>query len=149
VSAVGGVSPEWQAFEQLFDRLERVTARPFVDLAISPHAGELDCWGRRPDEWWGLVTWCEDVVQPRQMGRRSAIMCSGWAAAHHLRRRRGEDYANVPRVDLSDDEAQWPKPTNRGPRFWWPDDAHHVGVLTAAPYSLPDGYVSRGSAPAP
>ena len=98
----------------------------------------------------GLVTWCEDVVQPRQMGRRSAIMCSGWAAAQHLRPRQGEDYSAVPRVELPDDQAQWPKPSNRGPRFWWPDDAHHVGVLTpATPYALPAGYVSRGSAPAP
>jgi hypothetical protein len=142
-------SPAATSLERLFDRLGCVTARPFVDLAISPHAGELDCWGRRPDEWWGLVTWCEDVIQPRQMGRRSAIMCSGWAAAHQLRRRQGEDYSTVPRVDLPDDETRWPKPANRGPRFWWPDNAHHVGVLTGAPYSLPDGYLSRGAAPAP
>ncbi len=71
------------------------------------------------------------------MMRRSAIRCPGWAPARQVRQRSGEDYTEVPQVELSDDERLWPPPTNRGPRFWWPADAHHVGILTRQRYQLP------------
>jgi hypothetical protein len=54
------------------------------------------------------------------MMRRSAIMCSGWADARQVRQRSGENYTEVPQVELPDDEASWPQPTDRGPPFWWP-----------------------------
>ena len=56
-----------------------------------------------------------------------------------------EDYAAVPRLALPEGEAHWPQPTNRGPRFWWSEKAHHVGTLSDAPYQLPVGYESRGA----
>jgi hypothetical protein len=125
-----------------------MSARPVVDLDVPPYAAELDCWGQCSGGWWALVTWCELVVQEKQMMRRSAIMCSGWAAAPQVRPRSGEDYSEVPHVELPDDEVQWPRPTNRGPRFWWPADAHHVGVLTRQRYELPAGYTSLKATPA-
>ena len=46
-----------------------MTARPFVELTIPPYGGELDSWGKDPrGQWWGLVTWYEEVVQLKQMG---------------------------------------------------------------------------------
>jgi hypothetical protein len=126
-----------------------VTARPFVELTIPPYGGELDSWGKDPrGQWWGLVTWYEEVVQPRQMGRSTVLPCSGWVAARHLRMSDGEDYAAVPRVELAGHEALWPQPTDRGPHFWWSDKAHHVGILTERQYELPEGYAKRGVSPA-
>ena len=95
-----------------------MTARPFVELTIPPQKGELDAWGKDSHgQWWGLVTWYEDVIQPKQMNRRSVLPCSGWAAARHLKKRDDEDYSAVARVVLPEDEALWPQPTNRGPRY--------------------------------
>jgi hypothetical protein len=126
-----------------------VTARPFVELAIPPYGGELDSWGKDPrGQWWGLVTWYEEVVQLKQMGRSTVLPCSGWVAARHLRMSDGEDYAAVPRVELAEHEALWPQPTDRGPHFWWSDKAHHVGILTERQYELPEGYAKRGVSPA-
>ena len=51
----------------------------------------------------GLVTWYEDVVQLKQMGRSTVLPCSGWVAARHLRVRAREDYTAVPRVDLPEE----------------------------------------------
>ena len=63
-----------------FRYTDGMTARPFVELTIPPHKGELDAWGKDSrGQWWGLVTWYEDVVQPKQMSRRSVLPCSGWA----------------------------------------------------------------------
>ena len=142
----------WQGplvIEHVFDRLAVMTARPFVELTIPPYEGELDSWGKDSrGQWWGLVTWYEDVVLPKQMGRSSVLPCSGWVAAHHLRKRGGEDYSAVLRVVLPEDQALWPLPTDRGPHFWWSEKAHHVGTLTEAPYELPEGYASRGVTPA-
>jgi hypothetical protein len=96
-----------------------MTARPFVELTIPPYGGELDSWGKDSrGQWWGLVTWYEDVILPRQMGRSSVLPCSGWVAARHLRKRVNEDRA------------------------------HHVGTLTERPYELPEGYAARGVSPA-
>ena len=81
-----------------------MTARPFVELTIPPYEGELDCWGKDSrGEWWGLLTWYEDVVLPKQMGRSSVLPCSGWVAARHLRKKSGEDYSAVPRVQVPED----------------------------------------------
>ena len=56
----------------------RQTARPFVELTIPPYGGELDSWGKDPHgQWWGLVTWYEEVVQLKQMGRSTVLPCSG------------------------------------------------------------------------
>src|SRR6476646_2886677 len=56
-----------------------MTARPFVELTIPPHEGELDSWGQDSrGQWWGLVTWYEDVVLPKQMGRSAVLPRSGW-----------------------------------------------------------------------
>jgi hypothetical protein len=124
-----------------------MTARPFVELTIPPHEGELDSWGKDPrGQWWGLVTWYEDVVQLKQMGRSTVLPCSGWVAAQHLRKREGEDYTAVPRVELPKDETLWPAVTDRGPSYWWSDKAHHVGILTERPYGLPEGYVPQRAA---
>ena len=121
-------------------------SRPFVELTIPPYEAELDSWGKDSrGRWWGLVTWYEDVVLPKQMGRSAVLPCSGWVAARHLRKRGDEDYAAVQRVVLPEDDTLWPQPTNRGPHFWWSDKAHHVGILTEAPYELPEGYASHGS----
>ncbi len=62
-----------------------MSARPVVDLDVAPYAAELDCWGQTSVGWWALVTWCESVVQEKRMMRRSAIMCSAWAAARQVR----------------------------------------------------------------
>ena len=69
--------------------------------------------------------------------RRSAIMCSGWAGSRQVRQRSGENYTEVPQLELPDDEALWPQPTDRGPRFWWPANAHHVGFRPRADTSCP------------
>ena len=90
------------------------------------------------------MTWYEDVVLPKQMGRSSVLPCSGWVAARHLRKRGDADYSAVQRVVLPEDDTLWPQPTDRGPNFWWSDKAHHVGILTERPYGLPEGYASRG-----
>jgi hypothetical protein len=101
-----------------------VTARPFVELPIPPHGGELDSWGKDPrGQWWGLVTWYEEVVQLKQMGRSTVLPCSGWVAARHLRMRDGEDYTAVPRAELAEDDKLWPQPAERGSQFWWSDTA--------------------------
>jgi hypothetical protein len=126
-----------------------MTARPFVELTVPPHGGELDSWGKDPrGQWWGLVTWYEEVVQLKQMGRSTVLPCSGWVAARHLRMRDGEDYTAVPRVKLAEHETSWPQPADRGPQFWWSDKAHHVGILTERPYELPQGYAKHGVSPA-
>ena len=123
-----------------------MTARPFVELTIPPYEGELDSWGKDSrSQWWALVTWYEDVVLPKQMGRSSVLPCSGWVAARHLRKKGGEDYSAVLRVVLPEDQAHWPEPTDRGSNFWWSDRAHHVGILTEAPYELPEGYATARS----
>jgi hypothetical protein len=133
----------------VFDKLLSMTARPFVELTIRPYEAELDSWGMdQRGEWWGLVTWYEDVVQLKQMGRGTVLPCSGWVAALHLRKKDGEDYSATPRAELPEDETLWPPPTDRGPHYWWSDQAHHVGILTEAPYELPEGYASRGVTPA-
>ncbi len=95
-----------------------------------------------------LVTWCELVVQEKLMFRRSAIMCSGWVVADEVRRRSAEDYGDVLQVELPDDEALWPWPVARGPRFWWPAGAHHVGLLSRTRYELPEGSRSVKATPA-
>ena len=101
-----------------------VTARPFVELPIPPHGGELDSRGKDPrGQWWGLVTWYEEVVQLKQMGRSTVLPCSGWVAARHLRMRDGEDYTAVPRAELAEDDKLWPQPAERGSQFWWSDTA--------------------------
>ncbi len=120
---------------------------PVVDLDVPPYAAELDCWGQDSRGWWALVTWCESVGQERRMMRRSAIMCSGWADARQVRQRSGENYTEVPQVELPDDEASWPQPTDRGPRFWFSANAHHVGILTRQRYKLPEGYRSLKATP--
>jgi len=120
---------------------------PVVDLDVPPYAAELDCWGQDSRGWWALVTWCESVGQERRMMGRSAIMCSGWADARQVRQRSGENYIEVPQVELPDDEASWPQPTDRGPRFWWPANAHHVGILTRQRYKLLEGYRSLKATP--
>jgi hypothetical protein len=94
------------------------------------------------------VTWYEEVVQIKQMGRSTVLPCSGWVAARHLRMRDGEDYTAVPRVKLPEHETMWPQPADRGPQFWWSDKAHHVGILTERPYKLPEGYAKHGVSPA-
>jgi hypothetical protein len=54
-----------------------MTARPIVELVIPPYKGELDSWGNDSrGQWWGLVTWYEDVVLPKQMGRSSVLPCA-------------------------------------------------------------------------
>ena len=101
-----------------------MTARPFVELTIPPYGGELDSWGKDPHgQWWGLVTWYEEVVQLKQMGRSTVLPCSGWVAARHLRMRDGEDYTAVPRAELAEDDKLWPQPAERGSQFWWSDTA--------------------------
>ena len=87
----------------------------------------------------------EEVLQLKQMGRNTVLPCSGWVAARHLRKRDGEDYTAIPRVELPEDETLWPAPTDRGPSYWWSDKAHHVGILTERPFELPEGYASNGS----
>jgi hypothetical protein len=59
-----------------------------------------------------------------------------------------EHYRDVPEVELPGNEAVWPRPTNRGPRLWWPAAAHHVGVLTRTRYELPEGDRSIKATPA-
>jgi hypothetical protein len=121
-------------------------ARPFVELTIPPYEGELDSWGKDSrGQWWGLVTWYQDVVLPKQMGRSSVLPCSGWVGARRLRKKGDVDYSAVPRVQLPDDDSLWPPPADRGPHFWWSDKAHHVGILTGAPYELPEGYAARNA----
>jgi hypothetical protein len=122
-----------------------MTARPFVELTIPPYEGELDSWGKDSrGQWWALVTWYEDVVLPKQMGRSSVLPCSGWVAARHLRKRASEDYSAVLRVVLPEDQGLWPLPTDRGPNFWWSDRAHHIGILTEAPRASRRLRVARG-----
>ena len=69
------------------------------------------------------------------------------AAARPVRQRSGENYAEVPQVELPDDEALWSQPTDRGPRFWWPANAQHVGIPSRQRYELPEGYRSRKTTP--
>jgi hypothetical protein len=64
--------------KQLFDGLAGMTARPFVELTIPPREGELESWGKDPARSVvGLVTWYEDVVQMKQMGRSTVLPVQG------------------------------------------------------------------------
>ena len=126
----------------MFDTLHGMTARPFVELTIPPYEGELDSWGKDSrGQWWGLVTWYEDVVLPRQMGRSSVLPCSGWVVARHLGKRGDADYSAVPRVQLPDDDSFWPPPTDRGPSYFdLKKSARISSTGSAETGSTPSGY---------
>ena len=109
-----------------------MTARPFVELTIPPREGELDSWRKDPrGQWWGLVTWYEDVVQLKQMGRSTVLPCSGWVAARHLRVRAREDYTAVPRVDLPEELKGFEPLTPRC------DDTRRVQIAVQARWRPP------------
>jgi len=72
------------------------------------------------------------------------LWCSGWVPSRYVRTKPNQDYSEVPRVALQDDITMWPTPVERLPRFWWPKEAVHIGILSEEPYPLPDGCTSRG-----
>ena len=62
-----------------------MSARLVVDLDVPPYAAELDCWGKDSRvQWWGLVTWIEDVIQQLRFRRLTGLPCSGWTEARNL-----------------------------------------------------------------
>ena len=118
-------------------------ARPDIHVTVAPHSASLDTWGLAGHEWWGLITWYEDVRRVAAGGPR-VLVCSAWAPARYLRSKPAQDYSEAPRVELQDDITTWPEVVARPPRFWWPKEAIHVGILGEHPYPLPDGCTPTG-----
>lgn len=126
----------------MFDYHRRI--KEHVRLSIPPHRADLVCWGSVAESWWGLVIWTETVDRPGCVGGPGALICAGWVAARDLQPLRRASYSDIPRQELPGDVSQWPAPSMPGVR--WPENGVYLGILTGAPYALPDGFVAKGQA---
>jgi hypothetical protein len=110
-----------------------------VRLAVPPEFGRLRLWGRRGQDWYALIEWLAQTHDYRLHGgdHRGAIFCTGWVASEHVARVDGQDYRDVPRIELHRDPQHWPTRLRAGVTSTNTD--HYFGLLDGGPIPPPPG----------
>jgi hypothetical protein len=110
-----------------------------VRLDCPPNSGHLRLWGRCAGDWFALIEWQEQCQDYRVYGgeHRGLMFCTGWIASHHVARITGQDYGQVPRIDLPGDPRHWPTRLRLGVQS--PNADHYFGLLNGGPVSPPAG----------
>jgi len=81
-----------------------------VRVAIPPGHGQLRMWGHCEGSWYALIEWLAQCHDHRIQGsdQRGVILCTAWVAGEHVGRIDGQDYQNVPRIQLHANPQRWP-----------------------------------------
>jgi hypothetical protein len=100
-----------------------------VSLDVPPWSGMLDCWGHAPADWWALVVWWEELLNPAGVGHHPQA-CAAWAPARHVHpdpSTPASEYADIPRIALATNTTDWPAPQG-SPGAVWQDEGWFLGT---------------------
>lgn len=77
-----------------------------VNVSHWPHNARLWRWGRA-HAWWGYITWDQRIRQGRDVERAPY---AAWVPAANLHKSPSAGAVSLPRIQLDDEPALWPRP---------------------------------------